>query len=95
MRCWKRQMWRGMVLWIAVPIVHAQSNQIGREVAIPEHLQNGQEFQISLTTLVEFGRQLFTANWTIQEGQGCELERNTRNRTALQAALRQFVPCGA
>jgi hypothetical protein len=49
---------------------YAQSSQVGREVAIPEHLQDGQEFQISLTTLLDFGKQLFTANWTIQEGQG-------------------------
>jgi hypothetical protein len=53
-------------LWIAIPLAHAQA-QIGREVAIPRHLENDQEFQISLTAPLDFGKQLFTANWTIQE----------------------------
>jgi hypothetical protein len=54
----------------ATQLAHAQLNQIGGEVAIPEHLQNGQEFETSLTSLLDFGKRLFTANWTIQEGQG-------------------------
>jgi hypothetical protein len=60
---------RALALWIAIPLAHAQT-QIGREVAIPQHLENGQEFQISLTALLDFGKQLFMANWTIHEGQG-------------------------
>jgi hypothetical protein len=47
--------------------VSPAQTQIGREVAIPRHLENGQEFQISLTALLDFGKRLFTANWTIQE----------------------------
>ncbi len=43
---------------------------IGRELAIPTHLQNGQEFDITLPELVSHGEQLFTARWTSQEGQG-------------------------
>jgi hypothetical protein len=70
MRNWKRQYGCALALWVAAPPAHAQSTPIGREAAIPEHLQNGQEFRVSLTTLIEFGKQLFTANWTIQEGQG-------------------------
>jgi len=42
-------------------MAHAQASQIGREVAIPEHLQNGQVFRVSLTALLEFGKQLCTA----------------------------------
>jgi cytochrome c peroxidase len=44
--------------------------QIGVEVAIPVHLQDGQEFAIPLERLVRFGERLFTAMWTIQEGAG-------------------------
>jgi hypothetical protein len=64
-------------------MAHAQAEQIGREVAIPEHLQNGQEFRISLTNLLEFGKQLFMANWTIQEGQGRPLAKGVPTPTAL------------
>jgi Di-haem oxidoreductase, putative peroxidase len=44
--------------------------QIGREVAVPRHLQDGEEYQITIPQLVAFGEKLFTAKWTIQEGQG-------------------------
>jgi len=52
-------------------------------VAIPQHLQNEQEFQTSLTTVPEFGRQLFAATWTIQEGQGWPLAKGVRTPTLL------------
>jgi hypothetical protein len=45
-------------------------SQIGREVAIPRHLQDGEEYQITIPQLIAFGEKLFTAKWTIQEGQG-------------------------
>src|SRR5437867_7733223 len=83
MRNWKRLYGCALVLWIALPLANAQSNPIGREAAIPEHLQNGQEFRVSLTTLLEFGKQLFTANWTIQEGQGRPLAKGVGTPTAL------------
>jgi hypothetical protein len=44
--------------------------QIGREAAIPRHLQDGEEFQLTIPQLISFGERLFTAKWTIQEGQG-------------------------
>jgi len=68
---------------MAMALAHAQSNEIGREVAIPEHLENGREFRVSLPTLLEFGRQLFTANWTIQEGQGRPLAKGLGAPTPL------------
>src|SRR6202171_3858939 len=46
------------------------SAQICREVAIPRHLQDGEEYQITIPQLIAFGEKLFTAKWTIQEGQG-------------------------
>jgi hypothetical protein len=46
------------------------SSGIGREVAIPRHLQDGEEYQLTIPQLITFGERLFTAKWTIQEGQG-------------------------
>jgi len=60
-------------------VAYGQGTQIGREVAIPQHLEDGQEFQISLLTLLDFGKRLFTANWTIQEGQGRPMAKGTGN----------------
>lgn len=48
----------------------ATPTAIGREVAIARHLEDGEEFREPLTYLMDSGRSLFTANWTIQEGQG-------------------------
>src|SRR6266849_10895622 len=55
----------------------AAAGNIGREVAIPAHLQDGQEFQVSLRDLLAHGKQLFTANWTSQEGGGRPLTKGT------------------
>jgi len=58
----------------------AQSNTpapVGKEISIPTHLQDGQEFQISIQDLIAFGEQLFRANWTIQEGGGRPLTKGT------------------
>src|SRR5215831_4151067 len=53
------------VTWCSA--VPAAAADIGREVAIPTHLQDGQEFQVSLRDLLAHGKHLFTANWTSQE----------------------------
>ena len=45
-------------------------SQIGKEVAVPVHLQDGEEFQRSIRQLIDFGRVLFVARWTAQEGAG-------------------------
>src|SRR5258708_30644379 len=45
------------------------ASMIGREVAIPHHLQDGDEYQLSIPQLIAFGEKLFTARWTIQEGE--------------------------
>src|SRR6266851_9947910 len=50
---------------------------IGQEVAIPVHLQDGQEYEISIQQLIAFGRKLFTAMWTIQEGAGRPMSKGT------------------
>ena len=53
--------------------------QIGREVAIPTHLNDGQEFQVSMKELIAYGKSLFTAVWTSQEGGGRPLTKGTGN----------------
>ena len=48
-----------------------------RSKSIPQHLQDGQEFEISLPALIDHGRQLFQAVWTSQEGGGRPLTKGT------------------
>ncbi|MGH9404770.1 MAG: di-heme oxidoredictase family protein [Terriglobia bacterium] len=50
---------------------------IGREVAIPVHIQDGQEYDLTIPQLIAFGEKLFTARWTIQEGAGRPLSKGT------------------
>lgn len=51
--------------------------KIGAEVAVPRHLQDGEEYQLPLRALIDFGQKLFTANWTIQEGAGRPMTKGT------------------
>lgn len=50
---------------------------VGREVAIPVHLQNGEEFNTPLVQLIDYGKRLFTAPFTIQEGAGRPMSKGT------------------
>src|SRR6185437_10403883 len=50
---------------------------IGQEVAIPVHLQDGDEYRVSTRELIDYGRKLFTAMWTSQEGAGRPLTKGT------------------
>src|SRR5438093_9770742 len=59
--------------------VSSQAPMIGREVAVPRHLEDGEEFTISTKALIDHGRALFTAVWTIQEGGGRPLTKGTGN----------------
>lgn len=73
---------RAVVAGVSVLLVVASGGvladaQVGREVAIPRHLAEGEEFEIPLRDLVEHGRRLFAANWTIQEGGGRPLTKGT------------------
>lgn len=51
--------------------------QIGVEKSIPQHLADGQEFQISTAELIAHGKALFRASWTSQEGAGRPLTKGT------------------
>ena len=57
-------------------VVWTQST-VGREVSIPNHLADGDEFAVSLSDLIEHGKRPFTAVWTIQEGGGRPLTKGT------------------
>jgi hypothetical protein len=56
---------------------NGQNSQLGREVAIPRHLQDGEEFTIPLAQLINYGAALFSAKFTIQEGAGRPLTKGT------------------
>jgi hypothetical protein len=71
-----------MTAAVTAPMVVAvvalgQNEQIGREVAIPSHLADGEEFNISLPQMIQFGQQLFNAKFTIQEGAGRPRSKGT------------------
>jgi cytochrome c peroxidase len=55
----------------------SQSSEIGREVAIPRHLQDDEEFSLPVAKLIEYGKKLFMANWTEEEGAGRPLTKGT------------------
>jgi hypothetical protein len=54
-----------------------QRQLIGREVSVPVHLKDGQEFMLPLDALLAHGKLLFSANWTEQEGGGRPLTKGT------------------
>jgi hypothetical protein len=58
-------------------ILLAQSAQVGAEIAIPAHLQDGEEFTTPLPQLLEYGAKLFNAKFTVQEGAGRPLSKGT------------------
>jgi hypothetical protein len=50
---------------------------IGREVSVPEHLQDGDEFKLPVRKLIKLGAALFSAIWTAEEGGGRPLTKGT------------------
>src|SRR5436190_12359231 len=69
----RASIWPSFLVLFLVPMVtQAQSpnSQVGREVAIPNHLQDGEEFTTPVRQLIRYGAQLFSAKFTIQEGAG-------------------------
>lgn len=52
----------GITLLFAISLYsQAIRSHIGKEVAIPVHLQDGEEYQIPISELIAYGRRLFTA----------------------------------
>lgn len=60
----------------------ALSAQIGREVSIPRHLASGEEYTTPLLELLDHGKRLFMANWTVQEGAGRPRAKGTGRELA-------------
>jgi cytochrome c peroxidase len=52
-----------------------RTSSIGREISITQHLQDDEEFSLPLKDLLEYGKKLFMANWTEQEGGGRPLTK--------------------
>ncbi len=64
-------------LILSRPAAAQANNTIGREVSIAVHLKDGEEQHMPIADLLAFGRQLFRAQWTAQEGQGRPLTKGT------------------
>lgn len=68
-----------VVLGLASPLsaadATAKQGRIGREVSVPRHLEDDEEFRIPLPELLAHGKNLFSANWTSQEGGGRPLSK--------------------
>lgn len=82
-------LWCRYVPWIlSLPALSAQQTPalIGREVSVPRHLQDGEELTLPLRALVEHGRHLFEANWTVEEGGGRPLTKGNGSPLADPAA---------
>jgi hypothetical protein len=69
----------GLLIWTAIVVLRAQQSAalIGREVSVPRHLSDGEEYTLPLAELLSYGQRLFTANWTIEEGAGRPLSKGT------------------
>jgi hypothetical protein len=90
---------------LCVAALHAQqrpapAHKIGREVAIQSHLEDGGEYRMTVPDLVAYGKTLFAANWTEQEGggrpltkgNGKELSDPSRPLTGIRAFNRFSAP---
>ena len=58
-------------------MAQSPGTEVGHEVAIPTHLQDGEEFTTSIRQLIEYGAQLFSAKFTVQEGAGRPKSKGT------------------
>ncbi len=73
----------GTVTLVMVATLRSQgAPPIGAEVAVPRHLQDGEEFRLPLRELLAHGQRLFSASWTVQEGGGRPLTKGTGNPLA-------------
>ena len=55
----------------------ADPADIGREISIRRHLEDGEEYFVGAKGLIAHGKRLFTAVWTPQEGGGRPLSKGT------------------
>src|SRR5215469_8589646 len=78
-----------IVLGVSAATQSPKTSQIGREVAIPRHLQDDEEFSLPVKDLIAYGKKLFMANWTDQEGAGRPLTKG--NGTGLSDPSQPLV----
>jgi hypothetical protein len=62
-------------LALLIALTGCLSAQIGKELAVPRHLADDEEFRISVDRLLQHGANLFSANWTVQDGAGRPLAK--------------------
>jgi hypothetical protein len=55
----------------------SHTSRIGQEHAITHHLSDDDEFRIPLLELIDYGKKVFCANWTDQDGAGRPLTKGT------------------
>src|ERR1044071_7149547 len=75
-------MWSVYITAFVLSTLHAQmaapsKPRIGQEVAVPRHLKDDEELLLSTKELLEYGKKLFMANWTEQEGAGRPASKGT------------------
>ena len=58
-------------------VAQDSAGQLGREVAIPVRLHDGDEFTMPMSRLIQYGERLFKAKFTVQEGAGRPLSKGT------------------
>lgn len=54
-----------------------EDSEVGRKVAISHHLRDGKEFDLSIPELISYGKKLFEARFTSQEGAGRPTSKGT------------------
>ena len=59
-----------LILGCVANLSAADARRIGQEKALEQHLADGAEFRVSASALVDWGRRIFCANWTEQDGAG-------------------------
>ena len=70
MRMFARTVCALVVVYLATLSTVLTQSRVGREAAIPQHLRDGEEFTMPLRDLLAYGKRLFSAVWTIQDGGG-------------------------
>ena len=62
---------------VCTAVAGQEQHPIGQEAAVPHHLRDGDEFKLPLVALVDYGKTLFSANWTDEDGVGRPLSKGT------------------
>jgi hypothetical protein len=80
-----------VVVCIGISVQAQKSSLLGKEISISAHLRDGQEYDLSVPSLVRFGETIFSAKWTIQEGGGRPNVKGTANGALLSDPSQPLV----